>query len=79
MKLSKKPVSDNELLGKTALKCQRSSEITPTSEDCAALLQSLQERRRILERRAVLLIELEQVRARASAKLRAAADRRYCK
>lgn len=76
MKLPKKPVSDHELSGEIAFKYQRNGRVTPNSEDWVALLQSLQERWRILKRRAVLASQFEQLRARASAQLRATADQR---
>jgi len=79
MKRPEKPVSDNESSRQPAFKCRTNGEVTPASEDWAALSQSLQERRRILRRRAVLLSELEQLRVTASAKLQAAAGRRYRK
>jgi hypothetical protein len=75
MKLSKKPVSDDELFGKTATKRQRTGEVTPVLGDWAALLRSLQERGRILRRRALLVSQLEQLQVvRASAAIQAAAD-----
>jgi len=76
MKLPKKPVTYNELSGEIAFKYPRNGEVTRNFEDRAALSRSLQKRRRILRRRAVLLNQLEQLRARASAKLQAAVDRR---
>jgi len=75
MKLPKKPGSDHELSGDITFKYQRNGKITPNSEDWGALLQSLQERWRILKRRAVLVNQFEQLQARASVQLQAIADR----
>ena len=76
MKSPKKPVTDNELSGEIASKYPRNGEVTRNFEDRAALLRSLQKRRRILKRRAVLLSQLEQLRVRASSKLQAVVNQR---
>jgi len=75
MKSPKKLVSDLAFSGEIALNSRKNSEVKRNRE-WAALLRSLQERRRILRRRAVLASQLEQLRATASAQLQASAARR---
>ena len=71
---SKKLGSDDKLFDKTAAVHRTTSEITPSLEYWATTLRLIRKRKRPLRKRAALLIELEQLAAKANAGLRAAYD-----
>ena len=76
MTSAKKPGRADRLFDKTAAGRPTANEITPALEYWVIILRLIQKRKRLLRKRAALLIQFQRVRAEANAGLQAAYKRR---
>ena len=75
MTSSKKPGSDDKLFDKSAAGRRTTSEITPALEYWATTLRLMRKHKRLLREKAALLIQLEQLAAKADAGFQAVYSR----